>query len=162
MGSCERLCQESNTTCAIARTHGGGVGWGLQNERLHSNKLFSRGKNSLSQQPERLYPRHDTFGTFGLEDRSLRHHLLSVLWDHASIVEKAFAHFSEQPLPTFFFASSTQHPSLCIQALCPQHRMLIQEADTVMVEWDAIFRQERTLVTGTFSPAFRSCIIHAC
>lgn len=124
----------------------------LQKGRLHSSKLFSRG-NSQSQQPGRLSPRHGTFGTFGLENRSPRHHLLSVLWDCACVVEKASAHRSEQPLPTFFLASSTQSRSMCIQALCPQHRMPIQEADTVMTVWDAISRQERTLVTGTFSSA---------
>lgn len=116
MGSCERLCQESNSTCAIARTHGVCVGGASEGE-LRSHKLFSRG-NSLSQPFKRPSPRHGTFGTFGRKDRrSPRHHLLSVLWDHAHAVEKAFATLSEQPLPTFVLAFSTQHPSLCVQAL---------------------------------------------
>lgn len=91
--------------------------------------------------------------------------MLSVLWDHALIVEKAFAPLSEQLLPTFVLTFSTQHFSLCIQALQPQNRMLIQEPDNVMiewVEWDAVSRQERTLVTGSFSSAFRGPMILAC
>lgn len=158
MGNCESLCQESKTTCAPARTHGGGRRRGGCTEETNCSP---EGTNCPSQQPESPSPRHGTFGTFGLEDRSPRAHLLSVPWEPAC-VEKTFAHCCDQPLPTFFPASSTRHLHCALRLCVPEHRMLIQEPDTVMTEWDAISRQERTLLTGTFSPAFRGCTIRAC
>lgn len=105
MGSRKRLCQASDTTWIVALTQMVGRLLAAAAEgELCSNKLFSRG-NSLSQQPEGLSPRLGTFGTFGLEGRGPRHHLLSVLWEHAWFGgETFFSHLSKQPLPALFLS----------------------------------------------------------
>lgn len=130
-GSRKRLCQESNTTWTVALIQTVGRLLAAAAEREQgSNKLFSRG-NSLSQQPEGLSPRLGTFGTFGLEGRGPRHHLLSVLWEHAWLGgETFFSHLSEQPLPALVLVSTAWHPQLGIWVLYPRPEVLIQETDT--------------------------------
>lgn len=82
-GAARGSAQDSDTTWAAARTQmvGRTLAEAAQGE-LCGNQLFSGG-NSLSQQPEGVAPRLGTFGTFGLEGRGPRHHLLSTLWERA-------------------------------------------------------------------------------
>lgn len=130
-GSRKRLCQESNTTWTVALTQmvGRPLAAAAEGEQ-GSNKLCSRG-NSLSQQPEGLSLRLGTFGTFGLEGRGPRHHLLSVLWKHAWLGgETFFSHLSEQPLPASLLVFTAWHPQLGIWVLYPRPEVLIQETDT--------------------------------
>lgn len=126
----EALPREQHHLDRSPDSNGGQAAGSAAEGEQGSNKLFSRG-NSLSQQPEGLSPRLGTFGTFGLEGRGPRHHLLSVLWEHAWLGgETFFSHLSEQPLPALVLVFTAWHPQLGIWVLYPRPEVLIQETDT--------------------------------
>ena len=81
-GAARGCVQRPSTTWATGPAQMAAKRQKAQEESWPSNKLFSRG-DPLSQAPKGLGPRLGTFGTFGLEGRSPRHHLLALLWGQA-------------------------------------------------------------------------------
>lgn len=83
MGSCEGLCPESPAP------HGPQpwLKWRPRGKKRRGRAdpatNCSPEGTPLSQAPKGLGPRLGTFGTFGLEGRSPRHHLLVLLWGQA-------------------------------------------------------------------------------
>ena len=81
MGSCEGLCPESPAP------HGPqALDWmAAKREKSVGGELTQQQTvgGPPSQAPKGLGPRLGTFGTFGLESRGPRHHLLVLLWGQA-------------------------------------------------------------------------------
>lgn len=103
MGSCEGPCQESCTTCTTALAQMVGQESRGCRQRADPATNCSPEETPLFQEPRGLGPRLGTFGTFGLEGRGPRHHLLFLFWGQAWVGERIFPFppFSEQILPCF-------------------------------------------------------------